>query len=297
MHQVLLHEDDERPRRPSEPAPAREPVFMSLPAAGGSEEAMWIEPPRTNAAVEAARRPARAPATARNGTRWMAALAVLAVAGSLAWYAQDKAPWGEWIALWGADDVRPAAGSPSRQAAVLAEAPRVAEAAPPVDVPPAAQPQQQPAPAVTATAAPADTPPATAADVAASLDKPPAAGTSSDSPPPPSRSGGGRVTEEAVVSTPAAGKAADGPAPGAKSQVERRPAAQARGNGAQRAPAAAALNPEALPATAAGPATPRATCGSRTNFALVYCMQTQCKRPGFAKHAQCVAFLRDGEVQ
>jgi len=42
---------------------------------------------------------------------------------------------------------------------------------------------------------------------------------------------------------------------------------------------------------------PRAACGARVNFALLYCMQSQCAKPQFAKHAQCDELRRAGEVQ
>lgn len=50
----------------------------------------------------------------------------------------------------------------------------------------------------------------------------------------------------------------------------------------------AALPPE--------PATPRAACGTRSNFALVYCMQQQCKRWKFNNHPQCIEMERRGEL-
>jgi serine/threonine protein kinase len=42
---------------------------------------------------------------------------------------------------------------------------------------------------------------------------------------------------------------------------------------------------------------PRATCAGKANFSLVYCMQTQCSRPHFSRHPQCVAFRIDGEAR
>jgi hypothetical protein len=51
----------------------------------------------------------------------------------------------------------------------------------------------------------------------------------------------------------------------------------------------------AAPASKA-PATPRAVCGNRTNFSLVYCMQHQCLRPEYSAHPQCREFRRTGEV-
>lgn len=53
--------------------------------------------------------------------------------------------------------------------------------------------------------------------------------------------------------------------------------------------------PAAVPAAPAEPDNPRAACGNRTNFALYYCMQNQCKRPSFVKHRQCVE-LRDSDT-
>ncbi|MGY4829838.1 serine/threonine protein kinase [Sphaerotilaceae bacterium SBD11-9] len=52
-------------------------------------------------------------------------------------------------------------------------------------------------------------------------------------------------------------------------------------------------------ATASAPTqaeTPRAACGSRANFSLVYCMQQQCKRTKFAYHPQCIEMKRRGEL-
>lgn len=43
-------------------------------------------------------------------------------------------------------------------------------------------------------------------------------------------------------------------------------------------------------------ATPRAACGARANFSLLYCMQTQCKKPRFSQHPQCLDLRRRGEI-
>lgn len=50
-------------------------------------------------------------------------------------------------------------------------------------------------------------------------------------------------------------------------------------------------------AVVAGATNPRAACGSRVNFALLYCMQAQCAKPQFARHAQCEEMRRAGDVQ
>ncbi|WP_161974637.1 serine/threonine protein kinase [Piscinibacter terrae] len=48
-------------------------------------------------------------------------------------------------------------------------------------------------------------------------------------------------------------------------------------------------------AAPAEPNNPRAVCGQRTNFSLYYCMQTQCKRPQFLQHRQCLD-LRENDA-
>ena len=43
------------------------------------------------------------------------------------------------------------------------------------------------------------------------------------------------------------------------------------------------------------PNNPRTACGSRTNFALFRCMETQCGTARFSRHPQCVEFRQQGE--
>jgi serine/threonine protein kinase len=45
------------------------------------------------------------------------------------------------------------------------------------------------------------------------------------------------------------------------------------------------------------PESPRAACGGRTNFSLLYCMEQQCERAQFADHPQCVRLRATGEVE
>ena len=49
-------------------------------------------------------------------------------------------------------------------------------------------------------------------------------------------------------------------------------------------------------AAPAEPNNPRAVCGLRTNFSLYYCMQTQCKRPQFLQHTQCLDLRQNDTV-
>ncbi|HJW11724.1 MAG TPA: protein kinase [Albitalea sp.] len=109
--------------------------------------------------------------------------------------------------------------------------------------------------------------------VAATIDAPPAAVPA----PPPVQAPASSAAEVVVV--PAATEpAASAPSvPVVTSEVEPEP----RKVAAKPAPAE--------------PDNPRAMCGARTNFSLVYCMEKQCKRPQFAQHAQCEA-LKRGEV-
>jgi hypothetical protein len=45
------------------------------------------------------------------------------------------------------------------------------------------------------------------------------------------------------------------------------------------------------------PDNPRAVCGPRSNFSLTYCMETQCKRPKFQRHPQCIVLRERGEIR
>jgi len=293
LHQVLLHEDEHRPHPKAGPASAgpREPVFGLPSASAPHDEQMWIDPPRPGARTAAATAPARGAAARRSLGQWATAAVLVAGVASLAWYARDNtSQWEQWVArLTSSKPVQPAAVHPPADAVALAPAVTPVPAA-------ASAPPPSASAATTAT-------PAVAADVVASIDnsKSAAAGTSSDTPAPPAATASEATPDAATAAKLGAGRPAADERPAAASEA-RPPAAtrHAIASAAHKKPksaAVAAFDPESLPPTSAGPSTPRATCGNRTNFALVYCMQTQCKRPVFAKHAQCVAFHRDGEVQ
>ncbi|NKI95380.1 hypothetical protein [Rhizobacter sp. SG703] len=96
---------------------------------------------------------------------------------------------------------------------------------------------------------------------------------------------------EATPAAPAAATAPPVPEPAAVAPVEAAPTVHAG------APAASATAKPAADAIVANATNPRAACGSRVNFALLYCMQAQCAKPQFAKHAQCDELRRAGEVQ
>lgn len=61
-------------------------------------------------------------------------------------------------------------------------------------------------------------------------------------------------------------------------------------------PVAAAEPAQAEPPAPPRPSSPRAACGSRTNFSLYYCMQSQCKRGYFFNHPQCIHLREHDEV-
>jgi len=48
---------------------------------------------------------------------------------------------------------------------------------------------------------------------------------------------------------------------------------------------------------AAAPTSPRAACGNRSQFALLYCMQDQCSKPALRNHPQCNELRRSGDIQ
>jgi serine/threonine protein kinase len=54
--------------------------------------------------------------------------------------------------------------------------------------------------------------------------------------------------------------------------------------------------PEPSTLAIAEASTPRAACGNRSNFALVYCMQQQCKKPRYTTHPQCNEMRLRGEL-
>ncbi|KQU73440.1 MULTISPECIES: hypothetical protein [unclassified Rhizobacter] len=97
--------------------------------------------------------------------------------------------------------------------------------------------------------------------------------------------------DEAPEAAPAAAAAPPPPEPAAVAPVEAPPAPRV-----EAAPAPTTAKPPAE-AVVANATNPRAACGTRVNFALLYCMQSQCAKPQFAKHAQCDELRRAGEVQ
>jgi serine/threonine protein kinase len=115
------------------------------------------------------------------------------------------------------------------------------------------------------------------------------------------------VAPSASEAAPAASVAAAAGVAAASEPAFTAPAASAvaPAEPAASAPAVTAAEPEpeakpakkpAKPVAVAEPDTPRAACGSRANFSLFYCMQTQCKKPRFAQHPQCTELQRRGEV-
>lgn len=271
MPPVLL-DDDESRRGPASTRDLREPLFEDVTAPAPQSEGVWADLPSSGAASAAApsrqKTPPRAPKTAHGG-RWATAIAMAGLAVAV-WYGSTTPAFSERLSRW-----------------MGGSAPLVAAA------------PQSGAPVGPATAAPA-TPPVTPAGVAAAKpDSPVALNEAAASPAgrvagidaglPGSGKAGAVVTANAQ-SLDADEKLVEAEPPTLVDNRVKKPAPE------KAKPAERAFTPDALPATAAGPVTPRGACGSRANFALVYCMQTQCKRPGFAKHAQCVAFLRDGEV-
>lgn len=62
-------------------------------------------------------------------------------------------------------------------------------------------------------------------------------------------------------------------------------------------PAPAPAEPAVKVAAPQQASSPRAACGSRTNFSLYYCMQTQCRQGHFFNHPQCIRLREDDEVE
>jgi hypothetical protein len=47
------------------------------------------------------------------------------------------------------------------------------------------------------------------------------------------------------------------------------------------------------PAVVAEPASPKEACGKRIFLAMAFCMQSQCDKPQFTNHAQCVQMRQE----
>ena len=122
---------------------------------------------------------------------------------------------------------------------------------------------------------------------------------------PPAPAAPARTARAAPPSRATVARAASRSTPSARDGTSRRSVAAAAGRApaemaAAPAPLAAAAPPvvEAAPpprreaVVAKGPASPREAFGERTQFALYYCMQTQCEQSQWAQHAQCKR-LRD----
>jgi hypothetical protein len=97
--------------------------------------------------------------------------------------------------------------------------------------------------------------------------------------------------DDSPEAAPAAAVTPPLPEPAAVVPVERAPAPPVPA-----APVPTTAKPPA-DAIVANATNPRAACGSRVNFALLYCMQSQCAKPQFAKHTQCDELRRAGDVQ
>jgi serine/threonine protein kinase len=62
-------------------------------------------------------------------------------------------------------------------------------------------------------------------------------------------------------------------------------------------PASAGLEPAPAPSKArALPASPREVCGNRARYALYQCLQTQCAKPAWTRHAQCVRLRQEQKL-
>ena len=193
---------------------------------------------------------------------WIAALCTIALAGVGGWWwTQQMHPPASRTATE-APPTNAAAAAPATPAPAPVDAPAsaVAEALEPlpVSVPASAVALQTEAPSAAASETAAAPAPVAPTAVA------PAPAPPEATPP---------VAEAPVAATPAP-KPAPAPEPAPPRKVAKAPA----------------------PVVPAEPDNPRAVCGPRSNFSLLYCMQTQCNRPKFAQHAQCLVLKRQGEI-
>lgn len=115
--------------------------------------------------------------------------------------------------------------------------------------------------------------------------------------------GGGGVDSMKSLTAPVLAPSGNVAAPGNAFKDYPPPAAGPARNG-DTAPPPPAPTPPPSPANAKATATkarpaptsPREACGERTRFALYQCMQTQCAKPAWTKHAQCVKLRKEQKL-
>lgn len=242
------------------------------PAAGGDGPAGARFAPE--GAFERPRWRKRTPWWRRTGVRWggsMVAIAVLAWLSATEWEDQRLS---ERVMDTMARTLRPA--QEARGPTISSQAPAVA-AAP-------AEPGA-PAAAASAVATAAQTAPAPLPSPAPVTEAPVAAVKPVG---PETVAGSGTVTTEAAP-----------PAEAAPPEDEDAPK-EATSSSTKVASVKAGESPrkrESRKAAAAEESTPRAACGNRVQFSLYYCMQTQCRKPQYYKHAQCRALRERDTVQ
>ena len=74
------------------------------------------------------------------------------------------------------------------------------------------------------------------------------------------------------------------------------PPGTGRPDGPQAAPPAPADPPPRAKAAPPEPTSPRQACGGRERYALLKCMETQCTKPAWTKHEQCVRLRKDRKL-
>lgn len=290
--------------RPAQPEPEPSPDPTSAPfndLFAGMQAPSPAAPPATADAWLAAE-PMDAPPrpTRSRAPMWIATVAALGL-GVAAWTWLQRQP--SWATITVADlppavvanipkPVAEGASAVALPTEPTAAGPAASAAAPAASALPSAPADTVVATAAATTATPASAVPAAPAPTASAA--PPAASAMAAKPVPPQKA---RVARAAPPPRTAASAPAPAPPAAKPVSAEADDPAQATRT-AENATAAARKQPAKSNAAAQSPepATPRAACSGRTNFALVYCMQQQCKRWKFNNHPQCVEMERRGEL-
>jgi hypothetical protein len=261
---------------------ASEPPVMAPLPGGRSEPLFQPPPPRDN--WMAHERPEAPLKPVRSHTSWwVAGVCAVALAGVGGWAWLQRQPALAHISV---TDLPPA---------VVASVPP-----PPGRASAVASPDAMPAPGASAAPVAAqDTAASAAAIVAQAASAAPAAAAASAS-----AAQVASVAAPSVVAAAPETKSPEPPAPVAPAPEKPAAAKKAVPEKAvpekaapeKKAPIKKAQPPAPAVATATEPNNPRAVCGGRTNFALVYCMQTQCKLPRFTTHPQCLDMRLRGDL-
>jgi hypothetical protein len=262
-----------------EPAPAR------AAAADDSSAASW----RASRTRDEHSPPAARPSGRRAAWLWALSALLLVLGGAAFWRLSATNTVDEQLARITELLPRIQLPPPERPAASVPPPTVAAAPAPAASASEAVAVAEAPAASATIATPPAAATPAAAAEPAASAPPAAAGDVMAEHRLPPPAAGVAPVQPAAAVATMAAKSPPARPAEAQATPPARTPQRSAARGGAR---PDGALPPRRLSAT-----DPREQCGGRRDFALLYCLRAQCKKPQYEASEQCRTLRRGGELR